>query len=65
MDDAILRPFQQHVCHIRTRLDDIERLCAMESRVRLERFSPQTGLEPVTARNRGERSQKEITSQID
>ena len=55
MGDAISRPLQQHVSHIKTRFDDIGRLCAMEPRVRLERFSPQAGLEPRTARNEGER----------
>ena len=33
--------------------------------MRFERVSPQAGLEPVTARNEGEHSQKEISSQTD
>ena len=34
--------------------DDNERLCAMESRLRLKRSSPQAGLEPTTARSVGQ-----------
>ena len=43
---AILRPFQQYFSHIRTMLNDNERLCARE---------PQAGLDPGTARPVGRR----------
>ena len=36
-------------------LDDNERLCVMESRLLLERFPPQVGTEPGTARSVGQR----------
>ena len=35
-------------------LDDNERLCAMEHRLRLERFPSQAGLEPGTTRSVGQ-----------
>ena len=34
--------------------DGIERLCAIEPRLRFERFSPEAGLEPRTARSVGQ-----------
>ena len=37
------------------RMDDNERLCATEPRLRLKRSSPQAGLEPGTARSAGQR----------
>ena len=39
-------------------MGDNERLHAMEPRVRLERFSPQAGLEPWTARSVGQQIAK-------
>ena len=35
--------------------DDNERLCTMKSRLRLKRWSPQAGLELMTARSVGQR----------
>ena len=35
-------------------MDGNERLCAMEPRLRLERFPPQTGIESGTARSVGQ-----------
>ena len=36
-------------------LDENERLCSTETRLRLEKFLPQAGLEPGTARSVGQR----------
>ena len=36
-------------------MDDIERLCAMETRLRLKRSSPWAGLEFMTAKSEGQR----------
>ena len=50
--DAILRPFFFNgIADISGRWDDDnERVCAVLLRLRLERFSPQAGIEPGTAR---------------
>ena len=52
---AILHPFQKHYGHIERCKDDNEWLGAMEPRLRLERYPPQAGLEPWTARSVGQR----------
>ena len=49
INDSILRPFQQYFSHISTMVGYNERLCAMEPRLSLERFSPLAELEVETA----------------
>ena len=49
---AILTPFQEYFSHIRA--GNNKRLCSMEPRLRLKRFPPQTGLEPVTVKSVGQ-----------